>query len=295
MPPHWSKIPSNNPKYVLDTLYNNRMIPIIQFTKLNHTNPGKMYLNASHAETHLPTLRQFIKDNALGTITTGIQSSSYPFLQSSHIPWIIDVADDSSETELGTLRGHIARQNPQAKAMIESANSIRPEGSSGAIQLKDEVLVLFTGPVHHYVTPKWYTETKPATGKVVPTWNYSAVQAYGKVTVYVDTNAAESTEFLSSQIDALSRHAETSIMGYTGGEKLNPWEVADAPDRYIALLQKAIMGIKVDITRLEGKFKMSQEMNKGDREGVIEGFDKLGTDVGKEMSESVRVRHEAKS
>ncbi|KAI9925768.1 hypothetical protein AWENTII_012114 [Aspergillus wentii] len=254
-----------------------------------------MYLNASHAETHLPTLRQFIKDNALGTITTGIQSSSYPFLQSSHIPWIIDVADDSSETELGTLRGHIARQNPQAKAMIESANSIRPEGSSGAIQLKDEVLVLFTGPVHHYVTPKWYTETKPATGKVVPTWNYSAVQAYGKVTVYVDTNAAESTEFLSSQIDALSRHAETSIMGYTGGEKLNPWEVADAPDRYIALLQKAIMGIKVDITRLEGKFKMSQEMNKGDREGVIEGFDKLGTDVGKEMSESVRVRHEAKS
>ncbi|KAE8380071.1 putative FMN-binding domain-containing protein [Aspergillus bertholletiae] len=230
-----------------------------------------MYLRAVHAESHLPTRRQLIKDYPLGNLTTAIASSAYPFLQTSHIPWVLDVQDDASETELGVLRGHMARQNPQAKAMID---------------FKDEVLVLFTGTSHHYVTPKFYTETKPATGKVVPTWNYAAVPAYGKATVYFDTGV-ESTEFLSRQIDALSRHAETSIMGYT-----KPWAVSDAPERYISLMQKAIIGIKINITRLEGKFKMSQELGQGDRDGVIRGFQSLGTDVGTEVSRCVSERQE---
>lgn len=194
-------------------------------------------------------------------------------------------------TELGVLRGHMARQNPQAKAMVDSATSDTAPRATGGVQLKDEVLVLFTGPVHHYVTPKFYTDTKPATGKVVPTWNYAAVQAYGRATVYFDSGA-ESTEYLSHQIRDLSQHAETVVMGYTEGEKKGPWKVSDAPDQYIAIMQKAIIGIKIDITRLEGKFKMSQEMGEKDRAGVINGFESMGTEIGTETARMVAERQE---
>ncbi|CAG8930485.1 unnamed protein product [Penicillium salamii] len=250
-----------------------------------------MYLRAVHAESYIPALRQFIRDNPLGVLTTAIASSEYKFLQSSHIPWVMDVNDDQNESELGVLRGHMARQNPQSKALIENAKATMSGGATGGIQLETEVMVLFTGPVHHYVTPKFYTESKPATGKVVPTWNYSAVQAYGKATVYFDSGS-ESTDYLSRQIDDLSQHAETSLMGYTGGERKDPWKVSDAPDRYIAIMQKNIIGIEVEITDLGGKVKMSQESSEKDRAGVIDGFENLGTDVGREIARTVRERQE---
>ena len=248
-----------------------------------------MYLRAIHAEDDLPTLHSFVKNHPLGILTTSIQSSQHPVIQVSHIPWILDEAPDQNVTELGVLRGHMARQNPQSKALIEAATAQSPE-TSGGVQLKDEVLVLFNGPVHHYVTPKFYTETKPATGKVVPTWDYSAVQAYGKATVFVD-RSAESTEFLSRQLDDLSNHAETDIMGFTGenGSK-GAWKVTDAPDNFISLQQKAIIGIRIDITRLDGKFKMSQEMKAGDRAGVAQGFEDLGTGIGRDMAQCVLER-----
>ncbi|KAB8225695.1 transcriptional regulator PAI 2-type [Aspergillus novoparasiticus] len=250
-----------------------------------------MYLRSVHAESHIPTLRQFIKCNPLGTFTTAISSPEYPFLQTSHIPWVLDVEDDSSDTELGVLRGHMARQNPHAKAMMHSATSTTPEVTTGGVQLPNEVLVLFIGPVHHYVTPKFYTDTKPATGKVVPTWNYSAVQAYGKATVYFDSST-ESTNYLSQQITDLSQHAETSVMGYTGEEKKGPWKVSDAPGPYITIMQKNIIGIKVEITKLGGKFKMSQEMGEKDRAGVIGGFESLGTEMGTEIARTIVERQD---
>ena len=136
------------------------------------------------------------------------------------------------------------------------------------------------------MTPKFYTETKPATGKVVPTWNYSAVQAYGKATVFFD-HGVESTKYLSRQIQDLSEHAETSVMGYT-----RPWKVSDTPDRYIALLQKNINGIQIEITSLGGKSKMSQEMSEKDCEGVIEGFENMDTEKGRDMARLTRERLE---
>ena len=101
---------------------------------------------------------------------------------------------------------------------------------------------------------------------------------------FFDCNA-ESSEFLSGQIDALSDYAKTNIIGYTGenGHK-SPWKVADAPDNFIFLLQKAITGIEIDLTRLDGKFKMSQEMQAGDHAGVAQEFENLGTETGKEMA-----------
>ncbi|TFY80302.1 hypothetical protein EWM64_g3710 [Hericium alpestre] len=245
-----------------------------------------MYLRAVHAEHHLPTLRAFIRDNPLGIFTTAIDSPSFPFLQSSHIPWLLDVQDDDSETELGVLRGHMARANPQAKAIIEHLKSTTSTTDDGHPQpLTRDVMILFNGPAHHYVTPKFYTSTKPTTGKVVPTWNYAAVQVYGRATVYFDSKAHATDAFLSKQVADLSRHAETAIMKYE-----RAWEVGDAPEKYIEALTKAIVGVEVEIKDISGKWKMSQEMAAGDREGVVEGFEKMGSEEGFKIAETVRER-----
>ncbi|POR34094.1 Uncharacterized protein TPAR_05731 [Tolypocladium paradoxum] len=248
-----------------------------------------MFFPAAHTEKSLPVLRQLIRQYPLGVLTTAIPSDGHPLILSSHIPWVIDVDDDSSETELGRLRGHLARQNPQSKVMMDAVSS------AGSSTLKQEVQVLFTAAPHHYVTPKFYIETKPTTAKVVPTWNYAAVQAYGRATLYFDAKADETSRFLGQQIHDLSQHMETSIMDYTGrGDRPGPWKVTDAPERYIELMMKNIIGIEICIERLEGKFKMSQDMRMGDRMGVVKGFEGLDSDVGKAMAGMVQERSDLK-
>ncbi|KAL1859043.1 hypothetical protein Daus18300_009681 [Diaporthe australafricana] len=249
-----------------------------------------MYLRAAHAEQHIPTLHALIRANPLGIFTTAIDSPNFPFLQSSHIPWILDIEDEDSETELGVLRGHMARANPQAKSLIQHLNGSSGDNSAAATsgaprRLERDVMVLFNGPAHHYVTPKFYVDTKPATGKVVPTWNYAAVQVYGKLKVYYDAKSEATDAYLSKAVADLSQLAETQIMGY---EK--PWSVGDAPPNYIDLLKKAIIGVEIEITDMGGKWKMSQEMKNGDSQGVEDGFNALGTDEGKQMAEMVKTR-----
>lgn len=251
-----------------------------------------MYLRAVHAEGQLAVLQQFIRDNPLGIITTAIKSPIYSFIQSSHVPFVLDVppsteGDDTAPT--GILRGHMAKQNPQAKALMEALAEQNAAGNN-KFELTDEVLILFNGPHHHYVTPKFYTATKPVSGKVVPTWNYSAVQAYGKISVYCNSKAEETGAFLQKQIQDLSRQSEEGIMGYTGGDKKSAWNVSDAPVNYVELLKKNIIGIEIRVERLQGKFKMSQEMGEGDREGVVQGFEELGSDVGRGIADCVRER-----
>lgn len=182
----------------------------------------------------------------------------------------------------------MAKQNPQAKALMEALAAQQEQGNT-SLELPDEVLILFNGPHHHYVTPKFYTETKPATGKVVPTWNYAAAQAYGKIRVYCDSKSEETSNYLQKQVEELSNQSETSIMGYD-----SPWKVSDAPVNYVDLLKKNIIGIEITIDRLQGKFKMSQEMGQGDQEGVINGFGKLGTETGKGIADMVKLRAEMK-
>ncbi|PHH88458.1 hypothetical protein CDD83_7510 [Cordyceps sp. RAO-2017] len=257
-----------------------------------------MFFPAAHAEKSIPVLRRLIREYPLGVLTTAISCEEQPLILSSHIPWVLDVDDESSETELGRLRGHLARQNPQSKAMIsavQSADSGNDGDGGSARTLEQEVLVLFTAAPHHYVTPKFYVETKPTTAKVVPTWNYAAVQAYGKATVYFDPAAADTSAFLDRQIGDLSRHTETSVMDYTGqGDRPGPWRVSDAPERYVDLMKKNIIGVEIALHRLEGKFKMSQEMRRGDRIGVVQGFESLGSDLGRAMADIVRERGEIK-
>jgi transcriptional regulator len=154
-------------------------------------------------------------------------------------------------------------------------------------------MILFNGPVHHYVTPKFYVETKPSTGKVVPTWDYSAVQVYGTATVFFDPASPDTGAFVARQIDDLSKQSEEKIFGYDGTHGANePWSVNEAPESYVTLLKKAIIGIEIEIQSMGGKFKMSQELKEGDRAGVIAGFERLGTEVGNEIAKTVREREE---
>jgi len=245
-----------------------------------------MYLRAVHAEFDIPTLRNFIRDNPLGILITALESSTFPTIQCTHLPWILDVTDEQSKTELGKLRGHIAKPNPHSKAIVEAVQAHTPSNGS----LEQEVSVLFNGPVDSYVTPKFYVETKPDTGKVVPTWNYSAIQVYGKATFFFDTRNEDTGFFLRKQISDLTKQSEETLMNYTKGENLSAWEVSDAPPSFIELLKKNIMGIEIDIDRLEGKFKMNQEMGKGDREGVVQGFKAFETEDGLKMARTVEER-----
>lgn len=249
-----------------------------------------MYLKGPHAEPDFSVLRKLIRENPLGLLTTAISCPGFDFLQSSHIPFVLDVQDESSETELGKLRGHLARVNPQSKAMIESLTE-KPELKD---VIEQDVIVVFNSPIQHYVTPKFYTDTKPTTGKVVPTWNYATVQVYGRAKVYYGSKDDETVQFLTKQISDLSRHAETQLMGFTGGDNPVDWKVSDAPERFIQLLQKSIIGIEIEITKMGGKFKMSQEMGMGDREGVVKGFSRLESDTAQEMSKLVQHRSDLK-
>lgn len=247
-----------------------------------------MYFDPAHQEKDLRVLRKLVRDYPLGALITGIPSANHPHLQMSHIPFVLDVDDESSQTELGRLRGHLAKQNPQSKAMIESVQA-SPDNV-----LEQDVLVVFTS-ADHYVTPKFYAETKPSTGKVVPTWDYAAVQVYGRARIFHDSKSEEKSDFLQEQTSALSYQSETKIMGYTGvGGAQADWKLSDAPDKYLEFMKKNIIGIEITIDKMEGKFKMSQEKRGGDRQGVIQGFASLETRGAPEVYQMLKERNALK-
>jgi transcriptional regulator len=244
-----------------------------------------MYLRAAHADLNIPRLREFIRQNPFGLLISSIQSENFPEIQCTHIPWLLDLKDENDETELGTLRGHMAKPNPHTKSITEAISKITENGYGA---LESEVSIMFTGPAHSYVTPQFYTTTKPATGKVVPTWNYTAVQVYGRLTAYYSSQSEVTQAFLQKAVEDLSNHAEHNIKHESVREKA--WTVSDAPDSYVNLLKKNIIGLEVVIERLEGKWKMSQEIEDDDRAGVIKGFGELGTDEGREIAHAVEER-----
>lgn len=156
-------------------------------------------------------------------------------LQVTPLPLFLD-ADDG---EHGTLHGHLARANPQWR-----------------LPAIGEAVAVFMGP-DAYVTPSWY-QTKQETGKVVPTWNYVAVHAHGPVEFYDD---AERLLAVVTKLTALHE-----------GERAKPWLVSDAPADYIAAQLRGIVGLRLPITRIEAKKKMSQNRSEADRRGVAQGL-----------------------
>ena len=157
-------------------------------------------------------------------------------LQASHLPLLLN----PDEGPNGTLYGHFAKANPQWRDLQKGA----------------EAMVIFAG-AEAYVSPVFYP-TKAEHGKVVPTWNYIAVHAYGKAEVFSDP------ERLLKVVSALTDQHERG--------RAQPWAVTDAPADYIDMMLKAIVGFALPIERLVGKRKLSQNRSSADRAGVREGL-----------------------
>ena len=141
----------------------------------------------------------------------------------------------ADEGDNGTLRAHMARANPHWRDLQGAA----------------ECLVVFLGP-QGYITPSWYA-TKQETQKVVPTWNYVTVHAWGK------PRLVEEAAWLRRQLDDLTRAQESARPG--------PWAVGDAPEDYVAAQMQAIVGIEIPIDRIEGKWKTEPEPHGGGSDG----------------------------
>jgi len=155
-------------------------------------------------------------------------------LIASHVPLLLD----PDPAPYGTLIGHLARPNPQARGAI------------------GEALAIFQG-LDAYITPSWYA-TKRETGKVVPTWNYVAIHAAGPITFFDDPDRL---------LDVVTRLTEKQESG-----RAAPWAVSDAPADFVQGMLKGIVGFAIPLARLEGKWKMSQNRPAEDRAGVIAGL-----------------------
>jgi transcriptional regulator len=186
-----------------------------------------MYVPAHFAETRIGVLHAMIRQHPLGTFVVDTSAG----LEANHIPFIVDPTPAN-----GTLRAHVAKANP----VWQSLSSVR------------EALVVFQG-ADAYVSPSAY-ESKRQDGKVVPTWNYIAVHAYGKPHVVSDP------QWLRKLIEELTFTHESG--------RPEPWQVSDAPGEYIDKLINAIVGIEIPIDRLVGKWKVSQNRSAADRAGV---------------------------
>ena len=192
---------------------------------------------------HLP---QFANDDpaawhalmALHPLGTWFSSDDGEF-RADHVPFLFD----GTRGPHGTLLAHVSRANPVW----------RKPGQG---------LVVFHGP-QAYVSPNWYA-SKQAGGKVVPTWNYAVVHVHGQARAFDDRD-----ELLS----LIERLTATQEQG-----QAHPWKVSDAPAAYIDQLLRAIVGIEITIERIEGRWKMSQNRSKADRQGVAAGLGQVDSD-----------------
>jgi transcriptional regulator len=138
-------------------------------------------------------------------------------------------------------------------------------------------MAVFQGP-QCYITPSYYA-TKAETGKVVPTWNYATVHAYGPL------RTIEDAAWLRRFVEQLTERHEAARPADEAR-----WKVGDAPEAFIDTLLKAIVGIELPIARLEGKWKVSQNRPAEDRAGVVAGLSGGGDPVQHAMAELVRER-----
>ncbi|EST09850.1 Transcriptional regulator PAI 2-type [Kalmanozyma brasiliensis GHG001] len=251
-----------------------------------------MYLRPEVIVSDWSAVERFLRTHALGLLTTAIPHAGQSTIQASHLPFhfvppssppqtiqetssaslssnsILGTWNCSANQDLGLLRCHLARANPQAKALLAYFEQHESE----------EVLIVFTDPHNDdgYITPQWYIETKPSTAKTVPTWNYSELQVYGSIHPLP-------REGLSRLIRDLSNTHEQSYVDKVG--KNETWKVEDAPEKYIDLLERAIVGFEVRVTKVGFKCKMSREKGEGDRQGVIDGLRSVGQNELAELTE----------
>jgi len=190
-----------------------------------------MYIPKHFAEDDVAEMHALMRTNPLATLV----SHGAAGLNANHIPLLL--VD-------GKLQGHVARANPLWKAG----------------NVAGEVLVIFQGD-DSYISPSGYA-TKAEHGKVVPTWNYAAVHAYGELRVIDDPH------WIFAQISALTAANEAALP--------QPWAVTDAPADYTEKMLGAIVGIEISITRLLGKWKVSQNQPAVNQASLIAALEKAG-------------------
>ncbi len=198
-----------------------------------------MYVPEAFVETDLKTLHALMREHPFATLVTLNDGD----LNASHVPLVLSPEDG----EFGTLRGHLARPNPQWSTLDASVDA----------------LCIFHGP-EAYITPSWYP-SKQEHGKVVPTWNFVTVHATGPLRVHKDP------DWLLANVTAVTDQHESG--------RAEPWQVSDAPDRFVQTMLRGIVGIELSIAKLEGKWKLSQNRPEVDRQGVVGGLaDEHGPD-----------------
>jgi transcriptional regulator len=195
-----------------------------------------MYRPAAFVEERIAQLHRIVHDHPLGVIVTHTDTG----LDANHIPFELDAA----RGPCGTLQGHIAR-----------ANAMWTEVRDGA-----QVLVIFRGP-QGYISPSWYP-SKHETHRQVPTWNYEVVHAHGRLRII------DEEKFVRGVVARLTRRHEAA--------EPKPWKMGDAPADYLDAMLKMIVGIEVEITRLEGKRKLGQNREARDVEGAVSALRERG-------------------
>jgi transcriptional regulator len=207
-----------------------------------------MYVPKHFAEEREEVLQAAIAGTGLATLVTlGADG-----LIATHLPLLLD----AHAGPLGTLYGHVARGNPQWRDHVASV----------------EALAIFLGP-EAYVSPSWYA-TKRETGRVVPTWNYLTVHAYGPLRTFDDPRR------LREHVERLTVRQEAS--------RDDRWRVSDAPEEFVQGMLKGIVGLELPISRLEGKWKMSQNRPEADRLGAIAGLEATGRPAEQAVAEVMK-------
>ena len=209
-----------------------------------------MYQPPHFREDDLSVQHALIRSHPLGLLVTFGSGG----IEANPIPFALD----AQASALGTLKAHLSRANAQWR-------TFDPD---------QEALVVFQGP-ETYITPSWYA-AKREHGKVVPTWNYAIVQARGRLTVRDDP------DWLRQQIAALTDMQEAP--------RPEPWTVSDAPEPFVAAQLKGIVGVEIEITRIEGKWKVSQNRAEADRLGVSAGLRLSRDDASHRMADLVDAR-----
>ena len=189
-----------------------------------------MYIPSLFAETHEVELHRIIRAYPLGILITALPDG----LDANHIPFELDPSSGAH----GTLRGHVARANP-----------VWQQASSGS-----KVLVIFRG-ADGYISPNWYP-SKHETHRQVPTWNYEVVHAHGTLTIHDDE------KYVRGVVARLTRTHES--------REPQPWKMRDSAPGYVDSMLQMIVGIEVQITRIVGKAKLSQNRELRDRSNAAE-------------------------
>jgi transcriptional regulator len=202
-----------------------------------------MYMPPHFKMDELGAIHAAMRASRLATLVTATADG----LIGTPLPLILD----EREGEHGTLYGHVARPNPQWK-----------------LPAIGEAMAIFTGP-DAYVTPSWYV-TKAEHGKVVPTWNYVAVHAYGPAEFFEDADRL---------LDVVTR---LTVLHESSREEA--WQVSDAPADFIKAQLRGIVGVRMPIMRIDAKRKMSQNRKLEDRAGVIAGLGASDNPVDREVA-----------